>query len=160
MKSLKDYQKKSVFISPYSVRNDRMTFREMGSMASSWSIKAGKKAAKVGAGAQPCLIRSQVKLCGSWPVTPCTIVHNAISISSTPKFNSTLNSFKYFYCKYLSFSFQRQTDRDLITQNSLITSDRSRLFYLETFKTFIQDVFINCCPLQVLSLSTFHQNSS
>ena len=115
----------------------------------------------MGAVARPCLIRSQVKLCGSWPVTPCTftIVHNAISISSTPKFNSTLNKFKSFHCKYLSFSSQRQTDRDLITQNSLITSDRSRLFYLETFKTFIQDVFINCCPLQVLSVSTFHQNS-
>ena len=135
-----------------------MTFREMGG----WLIQAGKKAAKVGAVARPCLIRSQVKLCGSWPVTPCTftIVHNAISISSTPKFNSTPNSFKSFYCKYLSFSSQRQRGSDLITQNSLITSERSRLFYLETFKTFIQDVLMNCCPLKVVSVSTFHQNSS
>ena len=80
----------------------------METPASSWSIKAGRKAAKVGAGAQPCLIRSQVKLCGSWPVTPCTIVHNAISISSTPKINQTLNSFKCFCGKTLPFSFQWQ----------------------------------------------------
>ena len=147
MKSLKDYQKKVSFFPPILWES---TFREMGSMASSWSIKAGKKAAKVGAGAQPCLIRSQVKLCGSWPVTPCTIVHNAISISSTPKFNSTLNSFKYFYCKYLSFSSQRQTDRDLITQNSFITSNRSRLFLSWN----LQD-FHTGCVYQLLPPSSF-----
>ena len=103
----------------------------MGTPASSWSIKAGRKAAKVGAGAQPCLIRSQVKLCGSWPVTPCTIVHNAISISSTSKINQTLNSFKCFCGKTLPFSFQRQ-----------IYLKGRPFFYLETFKTFIS---YRCC---------------
>ena len=83
--------------------------------------------------ARPCLIRSQVKLCGSWPVTPCTIVHNAISISPTPKINQTLNSFKCYCGKTLSLFLSRGRSiwlYDLITQNSIQISERSTLFLI------------------------------
>ena len=57
MKSLKDCQKKKCFSVPLlseKRQDDRMSFQEMGSMASSRSTKAEKKAAKVDAVTRPC----------------------------------------------------------------------------------------------------------